>query len=151
MYITKQSDYAVLLMQRLAEQYDDKKTQPFSLMQLAKDYEMSFFFLQRIARSLRKANLVKGVEGRQGGYMLTKSPDKITLGDIVRVIEGPVSIMDCAVEGKEKDPVPCPCKRNEVCLAKFAWRDLQKLVSNYLDNLTLTDLLKRSQTKTPKR
>ncbi len=145
MYITKQSDYAVILMTRLAEQYLLDKKQPYSLMQLSREYGISFYFLQRIARSLRRAKLVQGIEGRQGGYRLLKAPDKVTLGDIVRVIEGPVSIMSCAVEGC--NDVPEECTRYDACVAKFAWRELQEMVAAYLDQHSLQDLLNRKGEK----
>jgi Rrf2 family protein len=133
MLITKQSDYALLLMVELAK----KSGQTVSLGTFSVESEVSFYFLQRIARKLRKAGLIEGKEGRTGGYVLRKPPRSISMGDIVRAVEGPINLLDCASEGSSI----VICERCDNCEPKRAWRSLHAMITTYLDSVTLQHIL----------
>lgn len=110
-------------MMALAKKYGEG---PVSLKSIAKDYDLSEHYLEQLIAPLRNALLVKSVRGAYGGYMLAKDADKITAGDIIRVLEGPISPVE-VLEDEE------PAKRD-------LWIKIRDAVKDVLDNTTLEDL-----------
>lgn len=99
---------------------------PVSLKSIAKDHDLSEHYLEQLIAPLRNATLVKSVRGAYGGYMLAKGANEITAGDIIRVLEGPISPVE-VLEDEE------PAKRN-------LWIKIRDAVKDVLDNTTLEDL-----------
>ncbi|GAE35075.1 iron-sulfur cluster regulator IscR [Halalkalibacter akibai JCM 9157] len=99
---------------------------PISLKSIAKEYDLSEHYLEQLIAPLRNAMLVKSVRGAYGGYMLAKEAKDITAGDIIRVLEGPISPVE-VLEDEE------PAKRN-------LWIKIRDAVKDVLDNTTLDDL-----------
>lgn len=99
---------------------------PISLKSIAKDHDLSEHYLEQLIAPLRNALLVKSVRGAYGGYMLAKEANKITAGDIIRVLEGPISPVE-VLEDEE------PAKRD-------LWIKIRDAVKDVLDNTTLEDL-----------
>ncbi len=110
-------------MMALAKKYGEG---PISLKSIAKDHELSEHYLEQLIAPLRNAMLVKSVRGAYGGYMLAKEPVDITAGDIIRVLEGPISPVE-VLDDEE------PAKRD-------LWIKIRDAVKNVLDNTTLQDL-----------
>ncbi len=110
-------------MMALAKKYGEG---PVSLKSIAKDHELSEHYLEQLIAPLRNAMLVKSVRGAYGGYMLAKEPIEITAGDIIRVLEGPISPVE-VLEDEE------PAKRD-------LWIKIRDAVKDVLDNTTLQDL-----------
>ena len=77
---------------------------PIPLRSIAERQHLSDHYLEQLIAELRKSGLVKSVRGSQGGYMLAYKPSKITVGNIIRVLEGPLGPSDCVLENK---PVLC--------------------------------------------
>lgn len=101
---------------------------------LAEAQGISEKYLESIVNVLMKAKLIEGLRGRGGGYRLTQAPEKYTVGQILRVTEGslaPVSCIDCQ-NG--------PCPRTDICKTLPLWKQLDSVIENYLDNVTLLDL-----------
>ncbi len=96
---------------------------PISLKSIAKDYNLSEHYLEQLIAPLRNATLVKSVRGAYGGYMLASEPADITAGDIIRVLEGPISPVE-VLEDEE------PAKRD-------LWIKIRDAVKDVLDNTTL--------------
>lgn len=99
---------------------------PVSLKSIAKEYDLSEHYLEQLIAPLRNAMLVKSVRGAYGGYMLAKEAKDITAGDIIRVLEGPISPVE-VLDDEE------PAKRN-------LWIKIRDAVKDVLDNTTLEDL-----------
>lgn len=99
---------------------------PVSLKSIAEEYELSEHYLEQLIAPLRNSMLVKSVRGAYGGYMLAKEAKNITAGDIIRVLEGPISIVE-VLEDEE------PAKRD-------LWIKITNAVKDVLDNTTLHDL-----------
>jgi Rrf2 family cysteine metabolism transcriptional repressor len=99
---------------------------PISLKSIAKEYKLSEHYLEQLIAPLRNAMLVKSVRGAYGGYMLAKDAKDITAGDIIRVLEGPISPVE-VMDDEE------PAKRN-------LWIKIRDAVKDVLDNTTLEDL-----------
>lgn len=85
--------------------------------------------------SLRKKGLVRSVRGPQGGYLLTREPAKITAGEIIRCLEGPLSPTGCVSEGD-----PEICARAEACVTRLLWEKIRQSMAGILDSTTLADL-----------
>jgi Rrf2 family protein len=122
----------------LALNYDPNQTIP--LLQVAERQGISEGYLEQMMTFLRKGGLVRSVRGSQGGYLLTREPSKITAGEIIRCLEGPLSPTGCV---NEDTPEPCP--RADSCAAKVLWERVRESVANVLDSTTLEDLCKESE------
>lgn len=93
-------------------------------------------YLERIMPSLTRGGLVEGVQGKGGGYKLSREPKDYTAGEILRLTEGdlaPVSCLECDAE---------PCERKSDCPTLSMWEKYYDLTNQYFDNITLADLLK---------
>jgi Rrf2 family cysteine metabolism transcriptional repressor len=99
---------------------------PISLKSIAKEHDLSEHYLEQLIAPLRNAMLVKSVRGAYGGYMLAKEASEITAGDIIRVLEGPISPVE-VMENEE------PAKRD-------LWIKIRDAVKEVLDSTTLEDL-----------
>ncbi|WP_101844382.1 cysteine metabolism transcriptional regulator CymR [Halobacillus sp. Marseille-P3879] len=123
MKISTKGRYGLTIMIELARKHGEG---PISLKQIARDNELSEHYLEQLIAPLRNASLVKSVRGAYGGYMLTKSPHEITAGDVIRVLEGPIT----PVEGIEDEE---PAKQ-------ALWKRVRDAVKDVLDTTTLEDL-----------
>ncbi|MCK0470944.1 Rrf2 family transcriptional regulator [Halalkalibacter sp. APA_J-10(15)] len=123
MKISTKGRYGLTIMIALAKKYGEG---PVSLKSIAKDYNLSEHYLEQLIAPLRNAMLVKSVRGAYGGYMLAKEAQEITAGDIIRVLEGPITPVE-VMEDEE------PAKRN-------LWMKIRDAVKNVLDETTLDDL-----------
>ncbi|MFN7249193.1 MAG: cysteine metabolism transcriptional regulator CymR [Anaerobacillus sp.] len=123
MKISTKGRYGLTIMMALAKKQGEG---PVSLKSIAKDHDLSEHYLEQLIAPLRNALLVKSIRGAYGGYMLAKEADKITAGDIIRVLEGPISPVE-VLEDEE------PAKRD-------LWIKIRDAVKNVLDNTTLADL-----------
>lgn len=99
---------------------------PVSLKSIAKEYDLSEHYLEQLIAPLRNAMLVKSVRGAYGGYMLAREAQEITAGDIIRVLEGPITPVE-VMDDEE------PAKRN-------LWMKIRDAVKDVLDHTTLHDL-----------
>ena len=123
MKISTKGRYGLTIMIELAKKHGDG---PTSLKSIAQSNGLSEHYLEQLISPLRNAGLVKSIRGAYGGYILGNDPTKITSGDIIRVLEGPISI----VEGIEDEE---PAKRE-------LWIRISEAVKDVLDNTTLEDL-----------
>ncbi|MDQ0254271.1 Rrf2 family cysteine metabolism transcriptional repressor [Evansella vedderi] len=123
MKISTKGRYGLTIMMALAKKYGEG---PTSLKSIAKDYDLSEHYLEQLIAPLRNATLVKSVRGAYGGYMLSKPPANITAGDIIRVLEGPISPVE-VMDDEE------PAKRD-------LWIKIRDAVKEVLDSTTLEDL-----------
>lgn len=123
MKISTKGRYGLTIMMALAKKYGEG---PVSLKSIAKDYDLSEHYLEQLIAPLRNASLVKSVRGAYGGYMLAKEANQITAGDIIRVLEGPISPVE-VLDDEE------PAKRD-------LWIKIRDAVKEVLDSTTLEDL-----------
>lgn len=131
MKISTKGRYGLTIMIELAKKYGDG---PTSLKSIAQSNELSEHYLEQLIAPLRNAGLVKSIRGAYGGYILGNEPTNITAGDIIRVLEGPIS----PVEGIEDEE---PIKRQ-------LWIRIRDAVKDVLDNTTLEDLANFSEDDT---
>ena len=124
--------YGTRLMYQLALQYGKG---PILLKDIAKVEDLTIKYLEHIVPLLKSANLIRSVRGPQGGYQLTKAPDKINLKDILKNLEGDIAPVGCV-------SFPEICDRTESCPAREVWCRLEDQISDTLQNISLKDMVK---------
>lgn len=109
----------------------NKTAQPQSLGEFTIQENISFYFLQKTCRLLKKSGLIKSKLGNWGGYLLAKPANKITLKEIIEAVEGPISLINCA-------DYKCP---NIQCGQKNIWSKINKEIEKIFSRTKLSDLL----------
>ena len=132
MRISTKGRYALRLLLDLAEHKDEGY---IALKDIAERQNISKKYLEQIVPILNKSDILKTNRGYQVGYKLAKDPSQYTVGMILRVTEGSLAPVPCV----EQDPIECD--RCDDCLTLPLWKGLNKVVNEYLDGITLQDLL----------
>lgn len=112
---------------------------PISINDIARRQELSFHYVEQLFIKLKRAGLLSSTRGSQGGYMLSKPAVDVTAGDIVRVVEGPISPVFC-LDPKEERIRECP--RMAGCSTRSLWEKMGEKIEEVLDSATLDDLVK---------
>lgn len=134
MLISTKGRYALRVMVDLAEHQADGF---IPLKVIADRQEISEKYLESIIKLLVKARLLNGLRGKGGGYQLTKAPEQYTVGSILRLTEESLAPVSCL----EQDAVSCP--RMAECRTLPLWQGLNKVINDYLDNITVADLMRQ--------
>lgn len=124
MKISTKGRYGLTVMIELARKEGEG---PVSLKSIAEDKDLSAHYLEQLAAPLRNAGLIRSIRGAYGGYVLAKKAADITAGDVIRVLEGPIT----PVEGIE----------DEEAAQQALWMRIRDVVKDVLDTTTLTDLI----------
>jgi len=122
--ISTKGRYGLTIMMELAARYGEG---PISLKSIAERNGLSEHYLEQLVAPLRNAGMVKSIRGAYGGYILSKDPETVTSGDIIRILEGPISPVDFTEEDD-------PAKRN-------LWLKIRDSIAEVLDSTTLADLI----------
>ncbi|HIU64744.1 MAG TPA: Rrf2 family transcriptional regulator [Candidatus Avacidaminococcus intestinavium] len=136
MKLSTKGRYGVIAMYDLAVNAQDDI--PVSIKNIAERQQISEHYLEQLMGQLRKAGLVKSTRGAQGGYYLTREPAKITVGDIIRVMEGPIAPVDCLLSKEINDSHYC--EKSDECVTKGIWAKVADNINAVLDEITLEDL-----------
>lgn len=131
MKISTKGRYALRLMINIASRTDGK---PVSIKDIAISENISDKYLEQIISLLNSGGLVRSIRGPQGGYLLRKSPENITVGMVLRLTESTLSPVPC-VEDEETN-----CDREATCATIDLWRRLNKAISDVIDKTTIADL-----------
>lgn len=132
MKISTKGRYALRMLIDLAEHREDGY---IALKDIAERQNISKKYLEQIVPVLNRSDILKTNRGYQGGYMLAKSPNKYTVGMILRLTEGSLAPVPCV------DQNPVECERSNDCATLPIWQGLNKVINDYLDNITLQDVL----------
>jgi Rrf2 family transcriptional regulator, cysteine metabolism repressor len=143
--ISTKGEYGVRIMVDLARHFGE---QPRSLTDIAQAELLPLAYLEQLIKLLREAEpqLVSSTRGAHGGYRLSRPPEQITMGEVVRVLEGPIAPMICATEGEMSQI----CGFLASCKTHYLWAKLRDVVAQTLDGMTLADLL-QAETSTMNR
>lgn len=138
--VSTRGEYGVRIMVDLARHYGER---PRSLTDISQAEALPLAYLEQLVKLLREAEppLVVSTRGAHGGYRLSRSPQQITMGEVVRVLEGPIAPMMCATEGEMTEL----CDFLSSCRIRNLWAKLRDVVAQTLDNMTLADLVSESQ------
>ena len=119
---------------------EHKSTDYIALKDIAARQGISKKYLEQIVTLLNSSDLLRTNRGYQGGYMLAKEPQQITVGQILRATEGGLCPVACMEDN------PNQCARKDICKTLYVWEGLEKAINEYLDGITLQTILDRSQT-----
>ncbi len=134
MRLSTKGRYGLKAMFELALHYGDG---PIALKNVAENQGVSEHYLEQLIAVLRKAKFVKSVRGAMGGYMLAKDPKDITVGDIIRTLDGPMLPSDCIIEEQASN-----CERSEYCVTKVVWEKIWNSFNDVVDSITLADMVR---------
>ncbi len=134
MSFSTKGEYGVRLMAQLARRFGDG---PASLTDVAEEEGLPRAYLEQLVISLRDADLVQSTRGAHGGYELTRAPETIVMGEVLRALEGPIAPMICASD----DPNHMACSRSGHCMVNFMWVRVRDAIAGALDSMTLADLV----------
>lgn len=112
-----------------------------ALSQIADRQGISMNYLEQLIPKLRKAGIVKGIRGAQGGYILAKPADKISIGDILRALEGDLNPVDCA----EVSNGESTCSNSDTCVTKYVWKRISDSINDAVDGIMLSELVEESK------
>lgn len=132
MKISTRGRYALRVMIDLAEQNSSGYV---AMKEVAKRQQISLKYLERILPVLVSAKLIEGIQGKGGGYRLTRKPENYPISEILALTEGdiaPVACLECNAK---------PCDRKDICKTLPMWKELNNLITNYLSNKTIADLI----------
>ena len=139
MRLTTKSRYGVRALVNLAAAYTSR---PVSIKSIAKEEDISPEFLEQIFFKLKKAGVIDSVRGPGGGFVLNRKASEITLKEILDAV------------GESTHPTPCTspegmenCERKDFCALASTWTDFAGIINEFLDNLTINDILERSGSK----
>lgn len=135
MKVSTRGEYGVRAMVALAKHYGDG---PVSLVAIAQDSSVPSTYLEQLIAPLRRADLVHSTRGAQGGYELSRPPASIRVGDVYRVMEGPVAPMDCVSEDEAEQTCPLIIG----CETRPVWLKVRDSIIEALDSTTLEDLVR---------
>ena len=136
-------------LRALLQLAENDENYPKSVSSLAEEMQVSADYLMQLFVKLRRAGLVKSIRGPRGGFKLSRPPSKITVGDIVRAVEGPVGLAPCVKpdscyggRGRRKTNGTCP--QAEYCAARLVWENLSSEIERVLDEKDLRQVLNDS-------
>jgi len=109
---------------------------PLTIKEIADRQGISFSYLEQILHKLGKAGVIESVRGPAGGYLLARKPAELTIGDIVRTLEGPIALSHCLEPGESGD-----CNQADDCVARMVWAKVGAKIEEALDGISFDDLL----------
>ncbi len=137
MKLSKKSDYALRAMIYLSMNYQKGSVQ---IKEISTKERIPQKFLENILLTLRKVGILNSKMGLKGGYALARSPDLITLGDVIRVLDGTIAPVDCVSQMSYKK-----CSEEITCAIRGVMMNVRDAVTEVLDTMTFADMCKRTK------
>ena len=132
MILSTKGRYGLKMMYEFALNYGKG---PMSLKEVAQKQRLSETYLEQLIAHLRKAGLVTSVRGAQGGYELSRRPEEITVGEIIRELEGPLAPSECVLDDEPE------CSNADYCVTRLIWEKIMDSINNVIDSITLNDMI----------
>lgn len=133
MKLSTKGRYGLRAMIDLAMNSGDQKV---SIKSISERQEISENYLERIIAVLKKAGYVSSSRGAQGGYSLAVPTTEISVGDILRALEGDLNPVDCSLTNDDKQ-----CSESDFCVTKFVWKRISDSINDVVNNITLQDMV----------
>jgi Rrf2 family protein len=130
--VSTRGRYAIRVMIDLAEHRHGKF---IPMKEIADRQEVSLKYMTKIMQALTKSGLLDGQHGKGGGYKLNREPADYRVGDILRLTEGTLAPVACL------DVTDCRCDRAAECRTRPMWNELDRIINEYLDGITIADLM----------
>ena len=138
MKLSTRTRYGIRAVIELAQHQADR---PLQLKAIAERQDISIKYLEQLMGVLRSAGFVRSVRGAKGGYVLARPPAQITLYDVFRSLEGPVTTTECVEDATS-------CERSIDCAARKVWTQLEEAIRHVLAGITLADLIEQPHAST---
>ena len=138
MKLTTKGRYGLRAIVDLAVNTDDEAV---ALSQIAERQGISLNYLEQLVARLKKSGIVNGIRGAQGGYVLAMPAEEISVGDILRALEGDLSPVDCY----ELNSTDTPCGSSDICVTKYVWKRISDSINDAVDGIMLSDLVTESK------
>ncbi len=136
MLISTKGRYALRILIDMAEH---QTAGHITLQEIAQRQDVSEKYLESIVRELVKKGIVTGQRGKGGGYRLCRSPEQITAGEVLRIMEGSLAPVACLTEDA------APCNRAAQCRTLDFWKGLRDVIDNYTRSYTIADMMRTGQ------
>lgn len=133
MKLSTKGRYGLRAMYELSLSYKDNR--PVAIKTIAQRTGFSDQYLEQIFASLKKNDLIVSIRGAQGGYLLSKPPKNISVGDIIRCLDGPIEPSVCV---SSNENFTCS---EENCVTRLVWKKLKDSIDNCLDLISLQDMI----------
>ena len=143
MKLSKKSDYALRAMIYLSMNYQKGAVQ---VKEISAKERIPQKFLENILLTLRKLGVLNSKMGVKGGYELARSPDLITLGEVIRALDGAIAPVDCVSRVSYK-----PCSEEVTCVIRGVMMEVRNAITEVLDTMTFADLCERAKESLEKR
>ncbi len=137
MKISAKDEYACSAVLELALKYDPDT--PIRVQDIADRQGIPIKFLFQIMQILKRVEIVRSKRGTDGGYILARPPDQLTVGDVIRSVSGPLVQLACLESGDFADD----CDRESTCQFKPIWSDVNRAITSVLDGITFADLVRQ--------
>lgn len=137
MKLSTRGRYGTRMMLDLAQHQGEG---PVQIGEIAKRQDISVKYLEQLIIPLKKANYINSIRGPKGGHMLAIPPEKITVGEIVNILEGGIDLTDCL-----GNPEICP--RAEHCVTRDIWAETTKAIYDKLNSITLAKMIEMAKSK----
>ena len=122
------------------------ETEAVSIQSIAARQGLSDSYLEQLMAKLKKAGLVESTRGACGGYRLGKAADSISVGDVLRVLEGSLEAAQCPGNDETQS-----CEREDICVTKYVWKRINDSITEAVDTLMLSQLIEESRKKQQER
>jgi Rrf2 family protein len=142
MKVSTRGEYGMRAMVSLARMYGQG---PMPLSAVASDSNVPPAYLEQLMGPLRRAGLVTTTRGAHGGYQLSRPPEDVFVGQVYRIMEGPIAPMSCVTEDTEEDL----CPMIDGCATRSVWLKVRDSIAEALDSTTLADLLRKPSRSAP--
>lgn len=111
-----------------------------SLSAIADRENISISYLEQLIAKLKKAGIVNSIRGAQGGYVLARSPEEISVGEVLRALEGNLNPVDCSeLEGNNQ------CSGSQLCVTKYVWKRISDSINSAVDDMMLSELVEEGE------
>ncbi len=131
MKLSTRSRYGTRIILELARHFGKE---PVQVSEIARIQKIPVKYLEQLIRSLKQADLITSVRGSKGGHRLKENPGKITVGQIVRHLEGQTDLVECI-------SLPDKCQRSDICRVRKVWVEATEAMYAKLDGITIADLI----------
>ncbi len=129
--LSKTTDYGIVLLAGLAR---DPSAEPRNARELAQSTDLPVPMVSKILKALAREGLLVSQRGSKGGYRLAREPEELTVSEMIRVLEGPFALTECAIG-------PLLCEHETVCAVREPWQLISRVVEKALADVTLADLV----------
>jgi Rrf2 family transcriptional regulator, cysteine metabolism repressor len=139
MKFSKKSEYGLRALIELTKNYGH----PITRQEIGERQNVPVVFLEHILLALKHAGLLASTRGVQGGYALIKPPDEVTLGQVIRVLDGPLAPIGCVSKTAYQKCQDCPYAKKAYCPLQDVMGGVRNAITDILDNYSLEDFISR--------